>query len=123
MGYSKKRIALNPSQLLVNAGLQAWHSAYRGRFLPDSKDDLKEGANPRDKEDGADQVTLGQSVMLQAQPFGKDERDGHESSQGSQVVLRNQEKRWFRGRDLLLQCKGVSIGTTRNSKPDHTNEV
>lgn len=33
-------------------------------FLPHTKDNLQHGANARDEEDGADEVTLRQAVML-----------------------------------------------------------
>ena len=31
---------------------------------PDSEHDLKQGADPRDKEDGADEMALGQAIVL-----------------------------------------------------------
>lgn len=63
---------------------------------------MKEGADPRDKEDGADEVTLGQGIVLQAKCFGKDERDGNETSKGSQVVLKVGKRQGRQG-FLLIQ--------------------
>lgn len=57
-------------------------------FLPNAEDDLQQGANARDKEDGADEVTLREAVMLQTQALRQDQRDGDDSSKCSQTVLR-----------------------------------
>lgn len=57
-------------------------------FLPNAEDDLQQGANARDEEDGADEVTLREAVMLQTQALRQDQRDGDDSSKCSQTVLR-----------------------------------
>lgn len=41
-------------------------------FLPDAEGDLQQSANARDEEDGADEVTLCEGVMLQAQTLRQD---------------------------------------------------
>lgn len=40
--------------------------------LPDAKGNLQQGANARDKEDGADELALCEAVVLQAQPLRQD---------------------------------------------------
>lgn len=54
---------------------------------PDAKDDLQQGANTRDKEDGADEVALREAIMLQAQALRQDQRDGNDPSKRRQTVL------------------------------------
>lgn len=56
-------------------------------FLPYAEDDLQQSANARDEEDGADEVTLREAVMLQTQALRQDQRDGDDSSKCSQTVL------------------------------------
>lgn len=56
-------------------------------YLPDSKKYLQESTDARDEEHGADEVALGEGVMLQTQALGQDERHCHESPQGSDEVL------------------------------------
>lgn len=54
---------------------------------PDAKDDLQQGANTRDEEDGADEVALREAVVLQAKALGQDERNGNDPSERRQTVL------------------------------------
>lgn len=56
-------------------------------YLPDSKKHLQESADARDEEHGADEVALGEGVVLQTQVLGQDERHCHESPQGREEVL------------------------------------
>lgn len=55
---------------------------------PDAEDDLQQGADARDEEDGADEVALREAVVLQTQALRQDQRDGDDSSKCSQTVLR-----------------------------------
>lgn len=68
------------------------HIPFLAFGLPDSKEDLQQGANARDKEDGADQVALGEQVMLEAKLSGKDQWDGYDTSHGCQEMLGATEK-------------------------------
>lgn len=72
------------------------HIPFLAFGLPDSKEDLQQGANARDKEDGADQVALGEQVMLEAKLSGKDQWDGYETSHGCQEMLGATEKDWVK---------------------------
>lgn len=54
---------------------------------PDAKDDLQQGADTGDEEDGADEVALREAVVLQAQTLGQDQRNGNDSSKRRQTVL------------------------------------
>lgn len=60
-----------------------------GTFLPYAEDNLQQGANTRDEEDGADEVTLCEAVMLQTKPLRQDQRNGDDTSKCSQTVLKN----------------------------------
>lgn len=40
--------------------------------LPNAEDNLQQGANARDEEDGADEVALCEAVVLQTQPLRQD---------------------------------------------------
>lgn len=45
-------------------------------ILPDTKGDLQQGTQARDEEYAVNEVTLGEVVILEAQPLRKNERDG-----------------------------------------------
>lgn len=70
-------------------------------FSPDAEDDLQQGAQARDKENGINEATLDQAVVLQAQPLRQDERDGDDPTERRQVMLRGggavrrTMNRWF----------------------------
>lgn len=72
------------------------HIPFLAFGLPDSKEDLQQGANARDKEDGADQVALGEQVVLEAKLSGEDQWDGYETSHGCQEMLGATEKDWVK---------------------------
>lgn len=63
-------------------------------YLPDSKKHLQESADAGDEEHGADEVALGEGVLLQTQALGQDERHGHEPPQGSDEVLWAEQREW-----------------------------
>lgn len=60
---------------------------------PDAKDDLQQGANAGDEEDGADEVALREAVVLQAQALRQDQRDGNDPSKGRQTVLTHNDRK------------------------------
>lgn len=57
---------------------------------PDTEGDLQNSAQARDKENGVYESTLGQAVMLQAQPLWENERDGDDGTERRQVMLQDE---------------------------------
>lgn len=70
-------------------------------FSPDAEDDLQQGAQARDEENGINELTLDQAVVLQTQPLRQDKRDGEDPTERCQVMLhgrgavRRMMNRWF----------------------------
>lgn len=67
---------------------------------PDPEEDLEQRADPRDKEDGADEVTLGQAVMLQAQPLGQNQGYGDDTPERCQAMLNAKDDTQIPGRNI-----------------------
>lgn len=72
--------------------------------LPDSKGDLQEGAEARDEENAVDEVTLGQAVVLEAQPLRKNERNRDSGPKRCQKVLQGERKQ-RNGRETQMTQK------------------
>lgn len=73
---------------------------------------MQEGADARDEENGADEVALGQRVMLQAEVLGQDERHSHEAPQGCKEVL------WAEQKEVgivVLLAGGICIPQSRSA--------
>lgn len=54
---------------------------------------MQESADAGDEENGADEVALGEGVMLQTQVLGHDERHCHQPPQGREEVLWAEESK------------------------------
>lgn len=80
---------------------ERWNTSAAYFSSPDAEDDLQQGAQARDEENGINEATLDQAVVLQTQPLREDERDGEDPTERRQVMLhsrgavRRMRNRWF----------------------------